>query len=188
MHALDDFDQTIGRDTCAHRARLKVARLTLHKHMRLLTGNQHRLTRHKHPCLAGAGDNFDITEHIRFEQTLGIIKLNAHFIGACFGIQIGIDVGDKTDKIATRQRADTQCSRIPDMHPGNLILIQIGQNPDARQIGNLIKLGGWRHTRPFAHADAGHHTGRRSMDMHILAYLVRTLQFNNLMFGHIKEA
>ena len=90
-------------------------------------------------------------KHARAKQAIAILQFHAHRGCPRYSIDGRIDVADLGLERAIREGLDTNTGHLANVHPGEVLFVNIGNNPDFRQVGNPVN----RHAGCKTHAFNG---------------------------------
>ena len=85
--------------------------------------------------LFGAAGKRSSGEHAQLQEA-GIGDLNADLGGAQRGIENGANVADVARERAVRKRIEIDLGFLAELKPGNVVLVNVADNPDRGEIGD----------------------------------------------------
>ena len=81
-------------------------------------------------------------EHANTHEGVGIVDLNADFGGADLRIEDGADVADDAGENAVGIGGEADVRLLAEMHGGEIVLVDIADDPDVGEIGDGEGVGG----------------------------------------------
>ena len=102
---------------------------------------QHRARRHLHMRLKSLAMNRGGGKHSHTHQRVGIVDLDAHLGGADLRIEDGADVADHASQDAVGIGREANVRLLAKMHRGEIVLVDIADDPDVRQVGDGKGIG-----------------------------------------------
>src|ERR1700761_6914676 len=86
--------------------------------------------------------NGDSGKHADTHQGIGIFNLDTNFCRADLGIEDGANVADDASEDTVRISVEAYVRLLAEMHGWKVILVDVADNPDVREVGDGEGIGG----------------------------------------------
>jgi hypothetical protein len=184
-HPFAYLDLVIAAGPELHFARLEATLSELHQNDLARAAVDHRRDRHGQHLAPGGHRQLDLGEHAGFEQHSRIAQFDADRNAAGFRLERRIDVADGPLENLLRVGVDLDPGRRTGFYHPDVLLEDVGDHPDRRQIGHLIE----RFTRHETHALhgllLGHDAGNRRAEAERAPGVSGTGQGLELLVGDV---
>src|ERR1035441_1398044 len=127
----------------------------------------------------GGGDEHAQAHHAR------IGDLDSNFGGADVRIEYGTDVADRSPEHAVGVGVQADLGGVAEMHIGQIVLINVADDPDAGEVGDSERVGGQAlHAGRVSHLLVRDHSRHRRKDIHHVVWVIGVVTQQAEMFRH----
>jgi hypothetical protein len=120
--------------------RLKAALSLVHEHGLSRSGIEDRGLRYRNPS-AGIHNQLDVGVHVGLQSKPGIGQLDPDFQRPRLGVDLRIDVSDRSSPNFAGQRGKRDPDRLADPNVRGFILVNFRQYPNPRQVDDGVEFG-----------------------------------------------